>query len=140
MKKREPVSTIMTESVLTCDLNNPEIGLKDARDILEQNDIRHLPVVHGDNLKGIISMTDIQRISFGGNFGQGEVDDAIFDMLSIERVMSHDVKAVEKDTTIREVAEMLGEGEFNALPVLEDNKLVGIVTTTDLINYLLEQY
>lgn len=139
MKKREPISAIMTENVLTCDLGqNP--GLREVRDVLEENDIRHIPVVHGNDLKGIISMTDIQRISFGGNFGQGEVDDAIFDMLTVERVMSHNVETVDADTTIKEVAEKLAEGEFNALPITKENKVVGIVTTTDLINYLVDQY
>jgi len=42
--------------------------------------------------------------------------------------------------TIKEVAEILSKKEFHALPVIENDKLVGIVTTTDLINYLLEQY
>lgn len=140
MKKREPVSAIMTENVLTCDLSNPKIGLRDAREILEKNDIRHLPVVHGEELKGIISLTDIHRISFGGNFGQGEVDEAIFDMLSIEQVMSHHPKTVDKSDTIKEVSEMLAEENFHAVPVTENGKLAGIVTTTDVIKYLVDQY
>lgn len=139
MKKRERISAIMTGNVLTCDLKQ-NVGLKEVRDILEKNDIRHMPVVYGDDLKGIISMTDIQRISYGGNFGQGDVDEAIFDMLTVERVMSHNVETVDADDTIKEVAEKLAEGEFNALPVTENDKLVGIVTTTDLINYLVDLY
>jgi CBS domain-containing protein len=48
--------------------------------------------------------------------------------------------AVQHDATIREVAEILSTKEFHALPVVDGSKLVGIVTTTDLIKYLLEQY
>ena len=42
--------------------------------------------------------------------------------------------------TIKGVAEILAKREFHALPVVTNNKLVGIITTTDLINYLLEQF
>jgi CBS domain-containing protein len=43
-------------------------------------------------------------------------------------------------TTLKEVAEILSKREFHALPVVIENKLVGIVTTTDLINFMLEQF
>ena len=49
------------------------------------------------------------------------------------------VSVTSKDT-IQEVAEYLAKKELHALPVVDGGKLVGIVTTTDLINYLLEQY
>lgn len=138
MKKREHISKIMTTDMITVDVEKGD--LKEARNLLESNNIRHLPVVHGEELKGIISLTDIHRISFGGNFGQGEVDEAIFDMLSIEQVMSHHPKTIDANDTIKEVAELLAVEEFHAVPVTEEGKLVGIVTTTDLIKYLIEQY
>jgi CBS domain-containing protein len=47
---------------------------------------------------------------------------------------------VSPDTTIKEVAEILASREFHALPVCEGDLLVGIVTTKDLIKYLIEQY
>jgi len=42
--------------------------------------------------------------------------------------------------TIKEVAEMLSKNEFHALPIVEDHELIGIVTTTDLLNYMIAQY
>jgi len=54
--------------------------------------------------------------------------------------MAKDVVSVTSKNTIQEVAEFLAKKEFHALPVVDDGKLKGIVTTTDLINYLLEQY
>ena len=42
--------------------------------------------------------------------------------------------------TIKEVALILSKNEFHALPVVEDHELIGIVTTTDLLNYMIEQY
>lgn len=61
-------------------------------------------------------------------------------MFSVEQVMSKNLVKVSPDTTIKEVAEILSKREFHALPVVLDELLVGIVTTTDLIKYLIYQY
>ena len=139
MKKREPVSKIMSTHLYTLNHTN---SLEDAEDMFKRYHVRHLPVVSGANLIGMLSLTDLQRISFVDNFseGEGSVDTAVYQMLSIEQVMVKNVTQVSPDTTIKEVAEVLAEREFHALPVVEDGELVGIVTSTDLINYLLEQY
>ena len=139
MKQREPVSTIMTHELYKLNLSD---SLFKAKEIFDKHHLRHLPVVNGDHLVGIISLTDIMRISFGSNFGddQREVDTAIFEMLNIDQVMKHHPKTVESSTPIKEVAEILSKEEFHSLPVTNDGHLVGIVTTTDVIKYLLQQY
>ena len=137
MKKREPVSHIMTTDLVTVNVNT---SLSDASRMFPKHNVRHLPVVSGDELIGMLSYTDIMRISFGGNFDQDNADEAIFDMLSINQVMKSKVQTVSSHDSIREVAEILAKVEFHALPVVDDGKLVGIVTTTDLIRFLLEQY
>jgi len=141
MKKREPVSHIMTKDVYT--VNSATDSLHDAQKLMESNQVRHIPVVSGEKLTGIISLTDIQRISFGSNLGgnQESVDHAMFDMLSIEQVMKHEPRTVSPETTIKEVAEKLAVEEFHALPVVdESNNLKGIVTTTDMVQFLVDQY
>jgi CBS domain-containing protein len=53
--------------------------------------------------------------------------------------MAKNLISVPPTATIKEVAELLAKKEFHALPVVSNNELVGIVTTTDLINYLIDQ-
>ena len=137
MKKREPISHIMSSELVTVNVNTP---LRETRELFKKNNVRHIPVVSGDKLIGILSYTDIMRISFGGNFEQDNADEAIFDMLSINQVMKSDVQTVSPDDNIRDIAEILTKVEFHALPVTEGEKLVGIVTTTDIIQYLVDQY
>lgn len=140
MKKREPVSHIMTSHVHTVNVTNK---LQDAKQLMEKHHIRHIPVVSGEKLTGIMSLTDIERISFGSDLGgnKDNVDLAIFDMLTIDQVMKHEVRTVTPETPIKEVAEQLAVEEFHALPVVNDNnELQGIVTTTDLVKYLIDQY
>ncbi|MEP5612202.1 MAG: CBS domain-containing protein [Cyclobacteriaceae bacterium] len=139
MKRREKVSQIMTTEVQTVNINN---SLQEANNLFKKHHIRHVPVVSGEKLIGILSHTDILRISFGNTFGDEQQggDEAIFDMLSINQVMKHSPVTVSPEGTLKEAAEILSDKEFHALPVVENEKLVGIVTTTDIIKYFLEQY
>lgn len=143
MKKNETIESIMTREVMTVQVRD---DLQAARDLIIKNKIRHVPVLQGKKLVGIISRTDINRLSFSTLFteeGEGEGEEEVFDMLTIAQVMTHKPRVVTKGVTIKEVAKILTEEEFHALPVVDEkdsSKLVGIVTTTDIIRYLLEQY
>lgn len=139
MKRREPVSAIMTQNVQTVNLNDE---LSDVVDTLKKHKIRHIPVVDGKEVAGIISRTDINRLTFGSLFENQEgADEAVLTMLSVSQVMTARPRLVSIDATIKDVAEIFAQEEFHALPVVDDNSaLVGIVTTTDIIKYLLEQY
>lgn len=138
MKKRTLVSTIMTKSPVTVNLAD---GLAKVNTLFKELNIRHIPVVSGKKLIGIISQTDIMRLSFGDIYtGQQDTDNSLFDMLSIDQVMVTTPRTVAPDYTIKEVAEIFASSSFRALPVVEEEKVVGIITTTDIIKYLLEQY
>nr|WP_299174325.1 CBS domain-containing protein [uncultured Allomuricauda sp.] len=139
MKKNVPVSKIMTKDLVTLTVND---DLTTAEKYFKQYGIRHIPVVSGNSILGMLSLTDLLRISFADAVDETEdsVDTMVYNMFTISQVMARDVISVSPTTTIREVAQFLAQKEFHALPIAEDGKLVGIVTTTDLINYLLEQY
>lgn len=139
MKRNEPISKIMSTNVISLTLNN---SLLDAEQLFKSYKIRHIPVVEKKDIIGILSLTDLQRISFVDNFGEKEIeaDNAVYEMLGVEQVMVKNPIAVRSDKTIKEVAEILSRNEFHALPIVEDHELIGIVTTTDLLYYMLEQY
>ncbi len=139
MKKRTPVSKIMTSDVITLNHTN---GLETAEKLFKENNIRHIPVVSGDAIVGMLSYTDLLRISFADavEIDEQDVDTVVYEMFTIEQVMAKNLVSVNSSTTIKEVAEILSKREFHALPVVDNDKLVGIVTTTDLINYLLDQF
>ncbi|MFT4780412.1 MAG: CBS domain-containing membrane protein [Psychroserpens sp.] len=139
MKKRTPISAIMTTDVITLNLTD---NLETAESLFKKNKIRHIPVVSGDHIIGILSYTDLLRISFADSVNEEEqdVDTVVYNMSTIEQVMAKNLVSVTSNSTIKEVAEILSKKEFHALPIVDDNKLVGIVTTTDLINFLIEQF
>lgn len=138
MKKREPVSHIMTKDVYTV---NESDKLQDVADIIRKNKIRHIPVISGNAVIGIISRTDLNRLTFGAFFENQEgADESVLDMLSISQVMTSNPRTINSNDTIRDVAEIFAKEEYHALPVVDDGELQGIVTTTDIITYMLEQY
>jgi len=139
MKKRTPVSDIMTKNVIT--LNTTD-DLEKAEYLFKLHNIRHIPVVSGEAIIGMLSYTDLLRISFADatDDQDSDVDTVVYNMFTIEQVMAKNLISVSSSTTIKEVAELLSKKEFHALPVVDNNVLVGIVTTTDLINYLINQF
>ena len=139
MKKNVPVSTIMTTNVIKLNVTD---DLTKAESLFKKHHIRHIPVVSGNAIVGMLSYTDLLRISFvDAVFDDEEIVDAtVYNMFSIDQVMAKNLIKVSPDTTIKEVAEILSQREFHALPVVLDELVVGMVTTTDLIKYLIDQY
>lgn len=127
----------MTSDVITLQVSDT---LEKAEKLFKKNKIRHIPVVHNKSILGMLSYTDILRISFADiSDDENNVDTFVYDMFSIKQVMAKNVVVVKPEDTIKEVALVLSKKEFHALPVVENGELVGIVTTTDLINYLVDQ-
>lgn len=138
MRQRVPISEIMTKNVVIANVTD---SLKHISTLLKDNNVRHLPVVSGRSLVGVISKTDILRLSFGDIYeGQENVDETIFEMLRTEQVMVHNPTTVDVNDTVKEVADIMSKAEFHALPVLAEGKVAGIISSTDLIKYLLAQY
>lgn len=138
MIEKETVDHIMTKNVHSVDVN---AGLKVAFQTVRKNYIRHLPVVENDEIVGIISSSDLNRLSFGGLFEEEtSADESILDMLSIRNVMSSKPRVVNSGDTVQQVAEIFAYEAFHSLPVVDNGKLIGIVTTTDVIKYMLSQY
>jgi CBS domain-containing membrane protein len=139
MNKSTPISAIMTKKVITLSKGD---SLEKAELLFKTKHIRHIPVVKNSAIIGMLSYTDLLRISFADAIDEDEeyVDAIVYEMFTIEQVMARNLVSVSPSTTIKEVAEILSKREFHALPVVENDILVGIVTTTDLINYMLAQF
>jgi len=139
MRNRTPVSAIMTREVITLHKSD---SLETAELLFKSKKIRHIPVVNGSHIIGMLSYNDLMRISFADAIDEREdaVDSLVYNMFTVDKIMVSNVISVPSTATIKEVAKILSKNEFHALPIVDDTNLVGIVTTTDLINYLLQQF
>jgi CBS domain-containing protein len=133
-----PVSSIMTTNLITLDVKD---GLDKAEHLFKKYKIRHIPVIEKNKIIGMISMNDLLRISFAdGAYREEEnISSSIYEMFTLRQLMIGNLETVSPDATIKEVAELLVKREFHSLPVVENGTLKGMVTTTDLIKYLLKQ-
>lgn len=116
---------IMTRNVKTA---APGESADDAYRRMRLHRIRHLVVMDGKRVVGILSERDL-----GGSRGAPVRAGRI-----VEELMARDVATATPETTIRQTANMLRGRTIGCLPVMEDSKLVGIVTVTDLLDLVAE--
>lgn len=132
------VAEIMTTDVITAGMDDTLGGI---RKIFELNHCHHIPIMEEERLVGIVSDRDVlQGLS-------PSVDLVIADNRALKtlkkkahQIMSRQVVTTTPDTTLEEVAATFVEMQFSCLPVLDQSdKLVGIITKTDLLAYLAEK-
>lgn len=130
--QRNSVMRIMTKQPLYINVDDT---LHHACKIMRENCIRHLPVIDNGQLAGILSNTDLERVKVPGAKGQ-EV--SFYQGFTIGTVMTKNVHTIQVEDSIKDAAELLSFCNYHAIPVMAGEDLVGIVTSTDVINYLLE--
>ncbi len=129
------VADWMTTPVKTIQKNTPVL---DAYNTISDWEIRHVPVLEGEQLVGIVTLTDFQavhatRIS-GGRTGGEHTPLA---MLTVGQITTSPPLTVTPDTAIAAAAKLMLEGKIRGLPVVDrDGRLIGIITESDLLRLL----
>lgn len=132
MKTRNIIE-IMTKNVVCI---SPEQFLLDVKHIYEKKEFHHhIPVVENDKLIGMVSLVDFMYHISGAGLSDNH---EIYKTLKVKDIMSPNPFYVHTDATVKEVASILKEGRFRAIPVLNHNKVVGIVTTADIVKHFLD--
>lgn len=139
MRKNDPVSNIMAVDIVSVQDGQP---LSEVRRFMADLGVHHVPVLTGKKLVGLVSFTDMMKLSLVINGATEHTIDTIIDQqFTIKDVMSDNLVTLNVKDSVRQAADKLSEGSFHSLPVVDENdNLVGIVTSTDLIRYLSDQY
>ena len=98
----------------------PEATLWEARRLMASNGIRHLPVVDGGRLVGLVSQTDL-LVAHNG------------DAVRAREIMVRDVQTIDARANVRHAAVAMQRRKVSCLPVTRDGRLVGIVTDADFL-------
>jgi 3-hydroxybutyryl-CoA dehydratase len=115
----------------------PHATLIEARALLEQRRIRHLPVVEGQKLLGIITDRDIRMASLPGPAGRPTSEtETLLGLIKVRDVMSRGVITISPEASIGQAARLLVSRKFGGLPVVAGERLVGIITVTDVLEAL----
>jgi CBS domain-containing protein len=138
MKRNEPVSRVMTTQIVTVHTGQ---RLSEVRKAMTDGKFHHVPVVSGKKLIGMLSATDLLRVTYEYGVDDRQNDTVLDHTVAIRELMTTTPVTLRDAGTIRDAVGILAEGRFHSLPVVDDaGDLVGLVTTTDLLRYLLEQY
>ena len=131
--KSNSITSIMTKNVVCV---APDQEILDVKHIYEKEQFHHhIPVVKDDKLVGMVSLIDFMYHISGAGLND---DHAVYKNLKVKDIMTPNPFYLTSDETIEEVAKVLTEGSYHAVPILEDQKVVGIVSTADVIKHLLE--
>ncbi len=112
-------------------------SLLDTALLLRTAGLRHIPILENGKLVGILSDRDMARAtpSMLKPLPQQEYNQ-IFEETRVERIMTHDPKSTRPDAPLAEAAAQFSDNHVGCLPVLEEGRLVGILTISDLIRVL----
>ena len=126
------VSQWMTKSVLTI---KPHDTLKQARELMTKHRVNQLPVVVDDKVVGIVTDRDL-RDAYPSSMRllRGKDIDDFADSYTVDQVMTYNVVTASPKMSLREVAQHLRKKRFGAVPIVDDGKLVGIITRSDLLD------
>lgn len=128
------VREIMTSDVTT--VQETEM-LLDAAMIFARSSLRHLPVLRDSILVGVITERDVKRFAPGvlSGVSSGKYNE-IMESTPLSRVMTRDPMTLKPGQDVADAAEIFSTKRFGCLPVVDDGKLVGIVTTTDMLKLM----
>jgi acetoin utilization protein AcuB len=117
-----------------------DIGVDEALSLMHSENVRRLPVVdkHG-KMVGIVSELDLLKVSPSPatTLSIYEIP-YLLSRIKMKDVMTKDVISVTEDTTLEDAARVMADAKIGGVPVLRDDKLVGIITETDLFKVFLE--
>jgi len=130
------VSDWMTRKVITV---SPEDSIAEASKLTKEKGIKHLPVVHGEKLKGILSDRDIKEYvpTKATSLDVYELH-YLLAKTKVKEVMKTKVYTTSPDTPIEEAAMLMRDQKIGCLPVIENNRVVGIISDKDIFKVLVD--
>ena len=135
MRPDEPISRIMTEAVVVIEADRP---VSEVLDCFFQYPIHHLPVVRDGRLAGMLSSADVMKLECFLPKSTTDRASYLDERLTIEQLMRTPVVSLRANASLGDAAEQLIESGVHAAPIVdEDDRVLGIVTTTDIMRSLL---
>lgn len=135
------VKDIMTSDVLTLE---PDVSIREAAEILSTERLGGAPVVHSGKLIGMLTAQDVLDFIASLPVEQAEVraigEQGILDDHTVEEAMTRaPIRSLTPRMNIRHAAEIMKEARVHRMPVIEEERLVGIVSTVDFVRAIAER-
>ena len=126
------VAEIMTSDPYTL---GPDDSLADARKLMAEHHIRHIPIIDGDGrLVGLVSQRDVLAAADSSVLPDQAAHAAEERYVALSAVMTSSVQTVDESASLRGTAMHLQQNRLGCMPVTSDDKLVGIITDSDFVS------
>ena len=134
---RLQVRDVMSREVHTVKRND-ELAIAD--ELMKQKRVRHLPVLDEDGeVCAVVSQRDLFRGALLRALGYGSrAEELMLKQVAVKEAMSTEIQTTAPDTPVADAARVMIERKIGCLPVIENGKLVGIVTETDFVRLVAE--
>ena len=129
------VDEIMTRKVITIKTGDT---LYKAQELMVKNSIRHLPVVQGKELEGIITESDIRGAFITKGIGSEKITVLDPKQMKVSDYMTRDPQTVGPETNVEDAALLIYKNKIGSIPVIENNKLVGIISILDMLGLFID--
>ena len=130
------VKDLMSTTVRTIERNDK---LSVAEDLMRERRIRHIPVMDEDGLVGIVSAHDLLHAALSSAMGFGEkASHGFLATVSAKEIMTEEPETTSPGEDVRRAARRMLEKKVGCLPVLDDGRLVGLLTESDLLRSIVE--
>jgi len=118
---------------------SPDQTIPDAQELMMKHGIRRLPVVKDGKLVGIVTKEDIERYSpsKATSLSMGEIT-YLLSKTKIKQIMTKDLVTISPDALLEEAATLMRDQKVGFLPVVDGDKLVGIITESDIFDAFIE--
>ncbi|MEO5906380.1 MAG: CBS domain-containing protein [Saprospiraceae bacterium] len=133
-----PVSALMTRKLITV---SPLDRMSAVKEILDQHKVHHILVVRHTKLVGMISKSDyIQFVKCADTSATDKlIESSKLYSYTVEEVMTKGLATLESSDRINVALQVFSENLFHAIPIVDNDEVVGILTTYDIIKGLLEE-
>ena len=129
------VADWMSENVLAVDTYD---SIAIARQLMAKHRVNQLPVLDNEHIVGIVTDRDIRdAYPTSMMIDQTKAIDSFAEKITVEEVMTHDVLIVRPDTPLATAVGLLRKHRIGSLPVVKDKNLVGIITRSDILDFVL---
>ncbi len=122
------IEAIMSTNLITV---SPSATLAEARTLMHDNRIHHIPVLNDDKLVGLVTLTNV--LAATDSFLRDPQNRIHANEILVEDAMVSDVATVEVHASLRHAALFIEKHKIGCLPVMDDDQLVGIITDTDFV-------
>lgn len=139
MNLQAPISSIMSDNLIVLDIDDP---VSEAKKKFDEHKVHHLLIEHNRAFKGLLSLLDYNLFDRAVRFESDRLYENLRkEAFKVKEIMTpaENITTLGPNHTVEDALKIFNENRFHSIPIIDDGRLVGIVTTHDIISMILDK-